>query len=427
MKLKILYKKYINFLPMSDSSDSWEVASQEEIKYTLTEIKKRKTIQRSRLNLLHKVLVIIDCLQKPRKYLIPKGMNQYEIIAQINKISQSNLDESDNYETFKGYFNGNGHIDLFNVEITKFLSLNFSGIPARLYFVINDDITTFIEYKLNDIFIKETKLFKGHCFSIDFDGFISDQTLSFSTVYTHHSFFIKLLQSINMNLKNTLKSDNFKMLDDQRLKVIPSNLNKLKLHPLYITEECCNNKTAIYPKRPIFGYFKGSPVYSRKNVIKLKTQKSWYMNGRILKQASSTNNADGNDIKPYRIDKQVKLFAEFQTEPIDIQDLTGNEMDAFHPNFTPKKCVYLNCDSIIPKELEIPYAECIVGFRYKDKIKKGVFIKKEHCFAVNYFAKEHEYYDHVFNEVKEYEALHLAWWKFLKKLKKFIEIKNRIG
>lgn len=410
---------------MSNSSDSWETASQEEIKYTKSEIKKRKTIQEARLILLHKVLLIMDCLQKPRKYFKSTGLNDFEKLAEIQKMTSKDFNDNESNEFFTGFFNRNGISDQFDVEISKFLSLNLSGIPTRLYFVVGNEIITFIEYKINNNYSKETKKFNGNCFSVDMNGNILDQTLYFSKNCTHHSFFSKIINSINKLFNSNFSNEYFKDLDDQRMKVIPLNLTKMKLHPLYITEECCNKHTAIYPKRPIFGYFKGSPVYSRKNIIKLKTEKSWYMNGRIRKIPETNQNSEL--IKPYRIIKDMKLFAEFQTESISIEDLTCNEMEAFHPNFTPKNCVYLDCESTVPREVGIPYSECIVALRQKEKVKRGIFVRKEDCFVTNYLVKEHRYFAGIFSQIEAYESLMSSWKKFLTKLKKFIEIKRRVG
>lgn len=88
----------------------------------------------------------------------------------------------------------------------------------------------------------------------------------------------------------------------------------------------------------MLGLIKGIPIYPRKNP--LKTEGGWYREGREIKSPPA---------KPYRIVREKKLFAEFQTKPIEIDDITGKLMDAFHPNMTPRNSVYIDYDSEISR------------------------------------------------------------------------------
>lgn len=407
---------FLYHLSMSESEESWDSASADKIVLTKTEEKTKISHQMTKMKILHQCLFIIELLRQKRSYSVSNGLNVYEKLSQIQNKSPS-LQRS----IFNGLFQQKDHQLNFNDEetISLFISLNMNHIPCRIYFILEKTISCFVEYAINDNIIKNTSTVKGLCFSVDFNGYIADQSITFSKTCPHHHFFTRVIKSIRRSLNVESPVEIFDLLDSQRQKVIPQNISKIKIHPLYITEECCKFNETIYPKRPVFGYFRGKAVYSRNNLVKLRTENGWYNQGRVLKNK--------DQCIPYRIHKGKKLFAEFQTEDVEINDITGSVMDAFHPNHIPKNCVHIDYDSQIAKILGLRHAECIVGFRGNERITRGFYVERKYCYTINHFIKEKEYFEGIFDQLERCKEGFKEWKKFVKRLAKMIEIQKRIG
>lgn len=402
-----------------DSSEGWDSASMDYINVKETTKKQKTTIQMARLKILHQIMFSIKLLKRPRTYCTSKGINDFEIVSDCLSLKNRNgkflgmftsvkSDIEDDYEF--------SHED----EIVKFLSLNLNLIPCRLYFVLDKSISCFIEYVQNNVIVRNKNTYQGNVFSVDFNGYINDQTHVFSKNCVHYKFFSKILDKIKANViaESTAIPSAFSELDSTRIKAIPANVNKIKTHPLYIMEEVCSIREAIYPKRPICGYIKGSPVYPRSLLIRLRSESTWMREGKKIKK----------DAKPYRIFKDIKLYADFQTENIVVESLIpGKTMDAFHPNFTPIDCVYINYSSEIAKLFNIPYSDCKVKITHQGPVIQGFFVRKVDCYKINLLIKEAEYYNEIKRRIEDYEETIKSWKKFLAKLVKYCEIKNRIG
>jgi len=70
---------------------------------------------------------------------------------------------------------------------------------------------------------------------------------------------------------------------------IPNTLNEFRHHPVYIIESQLKANQVILPKDPVFGYFKGSPVYNRKCLWDLYTESEWKRNNRTVKDKKKKN------------------------------------------------------------------------------------------------------------------------------------------
>lgn len=423
-----------------DSSESWEVASLDEFNFLKKEKKLKESIRDTRLKILHKMLLVIESMKKRRTYPVAGG-NEYEKLSYFrrNVLEDSMPEIHGPTAVFNGFYRFSDkqtstaeYTFAFDKEILFFVALNLHGIPCRIYFVIGSTVQAFHEYIMNGKVVEHTAKHNGNCFSIDFNGFLKDQTIVFSKNCAHHRAFKRVLEAIR-NKINSLHSalgtstpgsgsstpvSEFEEIDERRITAIPTNVNKIKIHPLYITEDMCTPTQFIYPKRPVLGLIKGIPIYPRKNLLKLKTEGGWYREGREIKSPPA---------KPYRIVREKKLFAEFQTKPIEIDDITGKLMDAFHPNMTPKNSVYIDYDSEICKELDIKYSDCLIGFKGKEMVIRGFFVNRNYCFLVNYFIKEREYYRSVDLAIRRYESALVEWKRLIAKARRFIDIKKRIG
>lgn len=425
--------------PSMDSSSSWELASVDEICIQKSKSKTRESVVDVRLKLLHRVLLVIESMRRERVYPTIDGLNEYERLSCFRSAILGGDEHQSHKQTevFGGLYrspSGPSSTDVenlpFDKEILFFIALNLHGIPCRIYFAIGSTIHVFHEYVMNGKVVEHVSMHSGNCFSIDFNGCIKDQTSVFSKSCTNHRIFQRILEVVKSRIdainalsddscgRSTAPVDAFEDIDRRRISAIPTSISKIKVHPLYITESICTSTQFIYPKRPVLGVIKGQPVYSRKNLQKLKTEKGWYREGRKIMPHIS---------KPYRIVQDKRLFAEFQTKPVELDDITGRLMDAFHPNMTPRNSVHIDYTSEICKELGIKYSDCLVGFRGKEIVIRGFFVNKVHCFLVNYFIREREYYRSVLRDVQKYESVLAEWRKLISKTRKFLRIRKRVG
>lgn len=426
---------------MEDSDESWEQAEMDVFniqKSAKNIIKLKEKMQNARLLLLHRILLAVELLKKPKEIIkLNEQLNTFDkfnlIIAYyMQKKDHSVISHIDSVYKWNGLFTCHSNKFIastdYEQEILIFLAMNLNKIPCRIYFSIGPKIHVFHEYAINSKILEHKNKYPGNCFSIDIFGSIVDQSYIFSKEQSYYAFFTKILESVSKRLEvlkqfyqNDYFSDSFIQLfaeiDQTRKKIIPTSINLLKFHPLYVAESLCKYNEFIYPKRPICGLINGIPIYPRENIKKLKTSFSWLKQGRLLID---------NEAKPYRIYKDKFMYAEFQTKPAEIEDITGKPMLAYHENLNPKNCVRIYYDPNICKELGVKYSDSLVGFRGDEKITNGFFIKKKDCFLVNFFIKEQEYHKYIYNELLCLEQTFHEWQKLIKKCKKYISIKNRI-
>lgn len=84
-----------------------------------------------------------------------------------------------------------------------------------------------------------------------------------------HRFFV--------NTRENFCSDRTKLPDlfnsNLIFKKIPKSIKTLRYHPLYTCDSLIKQNQIIFPRRPILGYFKGEPVFYKKNVQTLKSER----------------------------------------------------------------------------------------------------------------------------------------------------------
>jgi len=429
---------------MESSSDSWELASMDSLKLAQNvkfAKKSKEPIKIIKMKILHKILLIVQLLEKERECQISKGLNEYEIIKLFKGkvlnlgLEDPNWPDLNNYIQGTVFFNGlysfkktKTSAELLDREILFFVTLNKNHISSRIYFVINsnEDIQVFHEYILNGKLVLNCDKYNGNCLSVDFNGVIKDQTFAFSKNCPYNRFYLQIIESLRQVTSAFVASSRmdesaikiFQEIDSKRLKTLPTNIAKIKNHPLYIVEEQCRNNEFIYPKRPVVGLVKGVPVYLRDNLKKLRTETGWLRVGKCLQK---------NDTIPYRISQDKKYYAEFQVKDVEIQNITGRLMSFFHPNLVPKNAVYFNYDSEICREIGVEYSDCLVGFKGKEMVIKGFFAHKKDCFMINQLIKEKEYYKRVDEHILAYESSFAEWKLLIKRTKKYLNISKRIG
>lgn len=344
-------------------------------------------------------------------------------------------------------------IQKINDNITLFVCLIKNNINARIYFVFNASIESFVEYQLGGKIVEHKNYYSGNIFSFDKNVNVLDQTVLFSKKPTHHLIFTRALEYFNnVNRKNFIKikenafnknlqvdkdieastrkcgatntrtsdvvladllgsatssvddimSNGFIALDKERLEKLPTKMKNLRIHPFYTAKSICRKNELVYPKHPVCGLIDGEKMYLRKFCQRLKTDKGWYMEGKLLKTENrGVNNVDTTGykhrivlktVRPYRIVNEKKLYAEFQTVPIRIKGLKQGPMDYFSNNFIPEDCVYVLCDSNLCEMLGVKYSECVIGLRKGRRIIKGVFIYKKDSQFVYEMLDEYLYY-----------------------------------
>ncbi|KAF9764359.1 DNA repair protein complementing XP-C cells like protein [Nosema granulosis] len=306
----------------------------------------------------------------------------------------------------------------YNNNLKLFKSFKYYGIFSRIYFVFNKNTTSFIETCVNNKIIENKEKWNGCVFYIDTNFEIEDYSWHFSRNIKHHSIFLYVLDKLkNTDLK--VKESPFFELDRNRLKILPSSLSKFLKHPLYVLQSQLRYNLSICPKRPVCGYFKGEPVFLRKNIIKLKTQSQFYKLGKEIVSE-----------KPFKTHGDIKLYSEYQTKDIVIEDMReGYTQDYFHENHVPRNCIFIENEysEQVCKILNLEHRRCFRGFKRSLPFHSGVFIYKKDAFLFSNFLFEYsENIRRAHENERKLEALN-NWRKIFKTVTKFLEIRKKLG
>ncbi|ODV94428.1 hypothetical protein PACTADRAFT_24714, partial [Pachysolen tannophilus NRRL Y-2460] len=183
---------------------------------------------------------------------------------------------------------------------------------------------------------------------------------------------------------------------------MPNSIQDFKNHPIYVLESQLKSNEVIMPKVPCGRTRKKNsktsetiPVYKRENVHIVRSAKSWYMHGRVLKTGE----------RPILI---RELYAVDQTEPYIAPPVVDGEVpknaygniDLYTSSMLPPGGIYRDSRFSLKAaiELKIDYAEAVVGFDFKNSSstprKKGVVVAKEYEEAMveveKYFREKEE-------------------------------------
>lgn len=386
--------------PMS-SDEGWEEVFETDIEIKVDEkelkSKRDRVIDMSR-NIISIFLDVYETFEAPE---ISETID-YNIKAQLeNKF----IDKEDKHN--------------YSNNLKLFKSLTHYGIFSRIYFVLDKSKSTFIETNINNKIIRNTSKWSGCVFYIDSDLKFGDYSWYFSRATRNYSIFLDILQKIRKPLSVNLEGQKpFDLLDEERRKVLPTSLIKFTRHPLYVLQSQLKYNSAICPKRPICGYFKGEPVYLRKNIIKLKTEKQFYKLGKEL----ITD-------KPFKVYESNKLYSDFQVKDIVLYDLGDKPtQDYFHENHIPKNCIFVENEysEQVCKALRIEYRRCFRGFNRGMPIISGVFIYKKDIFLFSNFLFEYsENIKKILENEKKLEAAK-NWRKIFKLTTKYLEIRKKL-
>ncbi|KAK6089954.1 hypothetical protein P3W45_001000 [Vairimorpha bombi] len=391
-----------------ESDEGWEEVYKDDLNI-IVDIKERLKRRDIKLEILTSLIKIFN--EYTTQIEIPK-INEFIDFNIIQKMYQV-LRSPDIQESSSYYFTD------YTKNIKYFKYLNEHKIFSRIYFVINSKkIESFLEIFVNNVIIKNPKRYQGCVFFIDSNSTINDYSWYFSTNMKNHSIFKEIFVSFLKFSKDLSCIEEFRDLDDERLKEIPTSLIKFKKHPIYCLESLLRHDQ-ILSKKDICGFFRGEPVHLRRNIINLKSEKFFYRQGKQLKKHE----------KCLKVHNENNFYSEDQVENIIVSDMGDKGIQDFlHPNHIPTNCVYLQneYDEIVCKKLKVKYRKCFVGFNRANPVYKGLFIYKKDLFLVSNFV--FEYYDFYWKNETKNKALQIIhkWERLVKLCKKYTKLKERI-
>lgn len=385
------------------SSDGWHTASEENssiLDFTVQKPGKKINVKKIRLDLFVKLLNILKAINAEFSYR-PKEKSKFLEYKRLEK-SECN-------------------------KIVLFKKLSSIGIPAKLHIAINAEINFMIEVFLPEIIEKQRIKLSGLVCSIGADGSLVNTTILYSSSFKHFSIFDHLvseLQSIVHDFqlfkcfRKKFVEDGIvlpKSFDQQSLfSTIPKSIKSLRYHPFYAVESLIRQNQFIFPKRPLLGYFKGEPMYPKKNVQKMRSEKEWF---RLGKKVSKEN---------YKIVNGVKLYRKYEVEDIVIDDISGRTMLFFHKNHIPKGFFYSKNELSVfaARLINVRFCECIVGFRTGLPVIEGVFVEEKYKDVFYSVLSEFKFNKMVMEITRKGDKFYRAWDHVFKKIDRFLELKN---
>ncbi|SPC64697.1 related to RAD4 - Excision repair protein [Ustilago sp. UG-2017b] len=242
--------------------------------------------------------------------------------------------------------------------------------------------------------------------------------------------------------------------DNSSREPMPSSMNGFKDHPIYFLEKFLKRDEVIFPRRQI-ATFQGTRVFSKSDVLALRSSRQWYNEGRVVKDgevALKFVKARGYTLANKRAEEQARLegrevaqeglYAEFQTklyEPPPVgSDGTiptngfGN-IDLFVPSMLPAGAVHLPFSGVakVAKKLGVPYAEAITGFEFRKqrgmpKIT-GVVVAQQNAELVEEAFWQQEQQDALQQQTKKIESAMKNWRKLINAVRIAKRVKEQYG
>ncbi|PWY99185.1 Rad4-domain-containing protein [Testicularia cyperi] len=242
--------------------------------------------------------------------------------------------------------------------------------------------------------------------------------------------------------------------DNSSREPMPTSVAGFKDHPLYFLEKNMKRDEVVFPRRQI-ATFQGMPVFSRSDVLTLRSSRQWYNEGRVVKDgevALKFVKSRGYTLANKRAEEQARLegrevaqeglYAEFQTTlfvppPVGpdgkIPTNGFGNIDLFVPSMLPAGAVHLPYSGIakVAKKLGVPYAEAITGFEFRKqrgmpKIT-GIVVAQQNGEMVEeaFWQQEHE--DAVKQQTKQMERAMKNWRKLINSLRIAKRVQEQYG
>ncbi|WEL37786.1 DNA repair protein Rad4 [Encephalitozoon hellem] len=391
-------------------SDSWEEAVEDKLELVP---KRRKAARRGvdiKIEMIHKVLWLFRKIMSPVEKPSIKEKTDLYIDERLREYVDS--------------MEGLGEVDKTAI---LFRLLVLFGIPSRIYIVLSEEPRCFIESKILGRIKEHHGKYAGCVFSIDAALRVRDQSYHFSKSIRRHSASKYVVSGFSESkiCKSVLDKEMtkcFDEIDDERMGKIPSTIEKMKRHPKFVVESMLKWDQCIYPKRPVFGIFRGEAVYSRENIVRLRTKEQFYKAGKDVRSAN-----------PYRIvrrDKEIRLYAPWQTCELVVDGFSESMyQDYFHPNFIPRNCVYVDNKNAkdVAYLIGIPYRICFHGFSGGIPVNRGIFVEKKNLYVLSNFLSQYCKYAEM-KEKNESFVLGLKKWKVLiRNAARYLRIRKGLG
>ena len=301
------------------------------------------------------------------------------------------------------------------------------NVPVRICFVLGKEIETFLETCLTGKIVCSRKRYKPCVVGLDDHLGVADLTFLYSSAPKR----LHLPRALEGCFEHSAAwkapagtaESIFRTEDLRRLQEIPTSISRMKTHPLYAVESLLGRRCCIFPKRPVYGHFRGEAVHSRENVQQLHTKRQLYLRGRAIKPST----------RPYRIDEGTELYAPWQTEDIVVESLDDGSayrtMDYFHKNHLPRDCMYSDARAArdVAELLGVRYRRCTVGFSGRVPVQRGIFVHKKHAYAYLNCLREYCFYESLIQSNRAMLRVIGNWERLLRKTKWYLEIRRRIG
>ncbi|SSD59808.1 related to DNA repair protein RAD4 [Saccharomycodes ludwigii] len=229
------------------------------------------------------------------------------------------------------------------------------------------------------------------------------------------------------------------------LEGIPDSLQDFQGHPKFVLETNIGQDEALKPGCSNCGFFrlknknKSIKVYLRDDLLKLRSPRGWFMEGRTLKKGAkyskvvhkkSFTTREIEDERLYSIDQTELYVPPLASSNGEIQTNSYGNIDVYKPTMIPLNCVLIEhgLATKAARFLNIPFAGAVTSFTFeKGRTVKpsitGIVVLRDYKEAVcemidgiSYSQEREEY------EEKQLEELD-HWLSFLRK----IQIRNRLN
>lgn len=176
---------------------------------------------------------------------------------------------------------------------------------------------------------------------------------------------------------------------------MPSSINELKNHPLYVLPRHLLKYEAIYPRNAVpLGYVRGEPVFSRFCVQSLYSKEKWLRQGKSIKidempyKLVNSRSRNGKDSES----KHLELFGSWQVvdyvpPPVVDGKVPVNKygnVELYTPSMLPPGAVHIQVPGLlrIAQKLNIDCAPAVIGWQHHNGLSHpvidGVVVAKEY-------------------------------------------------
>lgn len=167
---------------------------------------------------------------------------------------------------------------------------------------------------------------------------------------------------------------------------MPDNMQDFKGHPYYVLEKDIRQNQVLKSGCKECGYLKLHnktnqvlKVYSKKDIIDLKSAKQWYMEGRILKTGARalktvekkrgrfTDPEEQEEERLYQFDDTELYVAPLATRSGEIETNTFGNIEVFVPSMIPANCCLVESPVAIKAAsfIGIKFAKAVTAFKFE--------------------------------------------------------------